>query len=283
MPTVMLDHPGWFHTPNGHAHRLATDDSHKLSIVSAEHLAQGVFIHSAPIGTIGARVDIGYFDPSVLHGPLTLTAPLRAVGAVSRLANPWLWDALGTAILEQFATAKEARRLHARLCRAYGRLVRTHVGDVSLFPCPEVLARLGFEDLIDLQLRVKQPALQLAASAYLDHGDGWSRFMSTGAEPVDLVEAIAAVLPQLDRTTIRRAVADHSNDFTIYPVNSLLRSSVCRLSARHSWPVDDEEFQTEWQATTGDQQSAWTVLTLAAGTGCCMRASSMDEATRPDS
>lgn len=133
-----------------------------------------------------------------------------------------------------------------------------------------------------LQLRVRQPTLQLAASAYLRHGEEWGQFLSSDAKPVELVEAIAAVLPQLDRQMIRRAVADHSNDFSIYPVDSLLRSSVCRLSARHSWPVDNGEFHTEWQAMTGDQQSAWTVLTLAAGTNCYMAASSQDESAHPE-
>ncbi|WP_405160782.1 hypothetical protein OG203_30985 [Nocardia sp. NBC_01499] len=274
MPTVMLDHPGWFHAPDGRTHRLVTDDSHKLSLVTAEHLAQGLFIDCSPLGPVGARTEVGYFDPGTLAGPLTLTAPLRALGPVSRLANLWLWDALGTAILGQLATPKQVRHLYTRLCHAYGRLVRTHVGDVWLFPRPEVLVGLGLEDLIDLQLRAKQPTLQLAAIAYLRHGEGWSRLLSSNSKPTDLTEAIAAVLPQLDRTTIRRAVADHSNDFTIYPVDSLLRSSVCRLSARHSWPVDDAEFHTEWQAVTGDQQSTWTVLTLTTGTGSYTTASS---------
>ncbi|MEU7140419.1 hypothetical protein ABZ942_13285 [Nocardia sp. NPDC046473] len=282
MPTVMLDHPGWFYAPDGRTHRVVTDDAHKLSLVTADHLAQGLFIDCSPVGPVGTRTVVGYFDPGELCGPLSLTAPLRALGTVSRLANPWLWDALGTAILGQFATPKQVRHLYTQLCRAYGRLVRTHVGEVSLLPRPEVLVGLGLEDFIDLQLRVRQPTLQLAASAYLDHGEGWSRFLSSDGKPVELVEAIAAVLPQLDRQTIRRAVADYSNDFTIYPVDSLLRSSVCRLSARHSWPVDNREFHTEWQAMTGDQQSAWTVLTLAAGTNCYLSASSQDESTNPD-
>ncbi|WP_194834882.1 hypothetical protein [Nocardia sp. XZ_19_369] len=163
-----------------------------------------------------------------------------------------------------------------------GRRAQTEVGQVSLFPHPEVLAGLGDEDLIDPQLRAKLPTLQLAATAYLGHGHGWNQLLSAGAHPTDLIEAITSILPQLDLTTIRRAVADYSNDFAIYPVDSLLRTSVCRLSARHSWPVDDSEFLTEWQAVTGEQQSEWTVLTLTVGSGRYLMAAPLDETNHPD-
>ncbi|QBS41330.1 hypothetical protein [Nocardia sp. CS682] len=267
MPTLMLDHPAWFHTVDGRAHRLISDNHQAIAFVTAECLPQNLFIHCEPIGSCSVPIDVGYFDPADLAGPLTLTAPLRALGAVSRLANPYLWDALGTAILGQFVTPTHLERLYDRLCRTHGRQTRTpHGDDRWLFPRPG--------DISDVLALAKLPTLQNAARAYHKHGGQWTRSLTEGTPAADLVEMIATALPKLDRATISRAVADHSNDFTVYPIDMTLRSSVCRLSARHSWPVRDDEFYTEWQTTTGEQQSEWTVLTLAAGTGCYMKASS---------
>ncbi|KIA61359.1 hypothetical protein [Nocardia vulneris] len=272
MPTVMLDHPGWNRSEDGRAHRVLTDNHHRISIVTAEDLPQTLFINCQPADARPVPITVGYFDPATLTGPLTLTAPLRALGTVTRLANPDLWDALGAALLGQFLTPKHLQRFYYRLCCTYGRRIHTPDGNTGwLFPRPDVIAALGREDVTDLLVRVKLPALQLAADAYLRHGEQWRELLGSGAPAVKLVEAITKVMPQLDRTAIARAVADHSNDFTVYPIDTTLRSSVCRLSTRHSWPVDDADFHTEWQAMTGEQQSVWTLLALAAGTDCCVR------------
>ncbi|WP_378733312.1 hypothetical protein [Nocardia brasiliensis] len=284
MPTLMLDHPAWFHTVDGRAHRLISDNDQAIAFVTTECLPQTLFLHCDPVGPCPVPINVGYFDPDALTGPITLTAPLHALGAVSRLANPYLWDALGTAILGQFVTPTHLGRLYDRLCRAYGRRVHApHGDDRWLFPRPDVIISLGRDDITDVLTRVKLPALQHAASAYLGHGKQWTRSLTEGTPAAELVEVIATALPQLDHATISRAVADHTNDFTVYPIDTTLRSSVCRLSTRHSWPVGDDDFHTEWQAMTGEQQSTWTVLTLAVGTGRCMTAPRLLEANDEDS
>ncbi|KIA61124.1 hypothetical protein [Nocardia vulneris] len=269
MATLMLDHPGWLRPADGRTYRVVTDDHQAVSIVTVENLDQNLFINCEPLGPDPVPTSVGYFDPTTLTGPLTLTAPLRARGSVSRLANPHLWDALATAILAQLVTPQLGEQAYARLCRAYGRRVRTPGGDDGwLFPRPDAVTGLTRDDIPDVLLGVKLPALRLAAHAYLDHGSHWNELLPSGATATELMEAISTRLPQLLPATIARAVADHSNDFTIYPIDTTLRSRVCRLSTRHSWPVADTDFSTEWQAMTGDQQSAWTVLTLATGTDC---------------
>ncbi|WP_280432610.1 hypothetical protein [Nocardia brasiliensis] len=264
MATLMLDHPGWSRPADGRTHRVVTDDHQAVSIVTAENLDQNLFINSEPLGPVPVPTRVGYFDPTTLTGPLTLTALLRARGSVSRLANPHLWDALATAILAQLVTPQLGEQAYVRLCRAYGRRVRTPGGDDGwLFPRPDAVTGLTRDDLPDVLIGVKLPSLRLAAHAYLDHSSHWNELLASGTPAAELVEAISTRLPQLLPATIARAVADHTNDFTVYPIDTTLRSSVCRLSTRHSWPVSDPDFKTEWQAMTGEQQSAWTVLTLA--------------------
>ncbi|MFI9509064.1 hypothetical protein [Nocardia sp. NPDC052566] len=279
MARLLLDHPAWFTTSDGRAHRVVGDTTGGMSLITGHQLPSGLFICQQPIGDRAAPAIDSYFDPGELVGPLALAAPLRALGPVTRMANPLLWDALGTAVLANFIARKNWAGLHRRLCRVVGRCVQTTVGSVWVFPTPQALLGIGDDRVADVALRVKTPALQLIAEAYLAHGAQWNTVMATGGNADTLVEAITVQVPQLDRATIARAVADHSNDFSVYPTDHLLRAAMCQLSTRRTWPVDDTEFRAEWHAVTGDQRSLWTVLTLASASDACLSTTSVGATT----
>lgn len=254
---VMLDHPSWLTTLDGTVYRAVRHNGGVASIVASSHPTGGCLVQTSP-GEHPPVLDL--VDPVVLNGPTEIATPLRDAGCVARLANPDLWDALATAIVRQVIQARQARKLYRRFCHEHGDKVSTPVGRTWLFPSPQTVLALPDEEYTRLGMAFKRRPLQAAAQAYLDHGHRWSEL-----DPGTLIEAVQAV-PRIGPWTAGAAVADATNDYSLYPFADLaVRTWAKRLTPGRTWPDTEPEFAVAWQRLAGEQLSAWTLLTLAWG------------------
>lgn len=73
-------------------------------------------------------------------------------------------------------------------------------------------------------------------------------------------------VPRIGPWTAGAAVADLTNDYSLYPFADLaVRTWAQRLAPGRTWPTTEPEFAAVWQRLAGEQLSAWTLLTLAWG------------------
>lgn len=257
---VMLDHPSWLPNPDGTACRTVRTGSAVWAVVVTP-TGDGTVIPALSLvrGT-GPPPAFDLIDPTVLSGPRELAAPLLKAGVVARLANPDLWDALATAIVRQVIRAGQARTLYRAFCREHGDEVRTSAGSTWLFPSPETVLALPDAEFTRLRMAFKRRPLQAAARTYLDRATAWA-----GLDHTRLVSTVQAV-PRIGPWTAGAAVADATNDYSLYPFADLsLRTWARRLAPGLDWPDSEPEFAATWRKLAGEQLSQWTLLTLAWG------------------
>jgi hypothetical protein len=194
--------------------------------------------------------------------PAALTSALQGLGVVHRLPNPWLWDAITTAVLRQVVRAAQARRLYQRWCETHGHRVNTDHGELVTAPDPQTVLSLTDSELATAGAAFHAGALRAAAAAYLEHHDVWET-----ATPQDLVQALLTV-PRIGPWTARAAAADYTGDFSIYPHDDL----AVRTWARHAapdvaWPSSARSFERTWTSltTTTQELHTLTALTLTWG------------------
>ncbi len=85
--------------------------------------------------------------------PRTSRPPTRAVlrdrlgriGVIRRLENPWLRDAITTAVLRQVVRADQARKLYRTWCSTYGTTVDGPRGAFAVVPSPATVLTLTSE------------------------------------------------------------------------------------------------------------------------------------------
>lgn len=269
---LMIDHPGWV-VPTGkrRAHRIVRDEAGGISVAWAEYAGSCLFVEIAPASDRCAKTSTAYFDPLLANGPLplALAAALRVRGSATRLATPCLWESLATQALHQFVAPKNRAGLYRRICQVYGQRLQVAGHDVWLFPTPSALLAVDGKRSSDWRLGVKVPVLQRVAEAYLQHGRQWNALTVSRPAASELIEAITSAVP-LRPAAVARAVADHTNDASAYPADSVLRSRVRQLPLAHLWPVEAEAFGREWRAQTQPQESLWTTLVLASEPGACL-------------
>jgi len=190
-----------------------------------------------------------------------LLAALQSLGKVARLRNPSLWDALATAIIRQVIRAAQAKKLYRAFCDAYGQQVALPGGrSYAAFPVPSVVLGLSAEQFALVGMAFKRRPLQRAAEAFLSCGDAWTQL-----SPAVLTKELQAV-PGIGAWTAGAAVADWSNDWSLYPYADLaVRTWAKRAAPSLNWPNDEPAFGQMWQALAGDQLSTLTLLTLAWG------------------
>jgi DNA-3-methyladenine glycosylase II len=193
--------------------------------------------------------------------PAQLSADLRRLGSVSRLTNPWLWDALSTAIMRQVIKAAHARKLYQTWCQAYGTAVDTPYGPHHLVPEPGTVLALSADGFEAVGAAFFREALQSAAEAYLANASQWAALTSGG---------LAAALVSIRRIgpwTAKAAAADFTGDFSVYPHSDLaVRTWVAAAAPTINWPAE-KDFEAAWRnfAKTPAQLHALTMLTLARG------------------
>jgi DNA-3-methyladenine glycosylase II len=194
--------------------------------------------------------------------PPALGEQLGALGTVYRLANPWLWDALTTAILRQVVRAAQARALYERWCTSYGAPRPSMEGALRPVPDPRTVLTLTDDDFAQVGAAFHRTALQAAARAYLDAGESWTRLPA--AELADALDAI----PRVGPWTARAAAADYTGDYSIYPHGDLaVRTWAGRAAPRTIWPATDRAFAAQWRALadTPHHLHTLTLLTLTWG------------------
>lgn len=194
--------------------------------------------------------------------PPRLAAALADLGTVHRLANPWLWDAITTAILRQVVRAAQARALYRTWCQTHGVSIADDAGKLALPPGPQVVLALPEAAFAEAGTAFHRTALQAAATAYLQRADAW-----TAMAPAELAAALDTV-PRIGPWTARAAAADYTGDFSIYPYGDLaVRTWAARADPEHPWPQKEKPFATAWQAMADhpSQLSTLTLLTLTRG------------------
>lgn len=260
--TVMLDHPAWLTDAEGRARRAVRSGGVVWSITCTPHvdIAGHTVTVSGDSGNGGAAPVIDVLDPATIDAPEVISNPLRADGAVGRLRNPDLWDALATSIVRQVIRAGQARRLYREFCQAHGEQVDTGAGPAWLFPTPDTVLTLSDSEFESLGLAFKTKPLRAAAEAYLKFGGEWNTLLAA-----ELVVAVQRV-PRIGPWSAGASVADVTNRFDLYPFADLaVRTWAKRLAPSVAWPKDEPEFHALWQGMAKRQVSTWTLLTLAWG------------------
>ncbi|MGW5251251.1 hypothetical protein ACWEQN_47725 [Streptomyces sp. NPDC004129] len=74
-----------------------------------------------------------------LAAPAALRQGLAELGVTQRLANPWLRDAITTAILRQVVRADQARKLYRAWCSTYGTTAEGPQGELAVAPMPDAI------------------------------------------------------------------------------------------------------------------------------------------------
>lgn len=257
---LMTDHPAWRPVSTG-VRRLLVDDraSHWLAESDERHQ----LTMTPPAGAVPPPTP-GFYSapPSQVPARSPLTAPLRTLGVVARFANPSLWDALATAIVRQVIRAAQARRLYREFCDAYGpRVALSGDKDINAFPSPEHLLALSDADFTNSGMGFKCRPLRHAARAFLTNGSTWCQL--TPSVLVKELQTVKGIGPW----SAGAAVADWSNDWSLYPYGDLaVRTWAGHIAPEYPWPDDEAAFARAWQRLTGDHLGTYTLLTLAWGT-----------------
>lgn len=212
------------------------------------------------LGTSTETPLIDRYDPASLATSLRLAEPLRKAGHVFRLRNPDLWDALANSIIRQVIRAGHAKVMYRKFCMAHGQRIETPDGPAYLVPRADVVAQLSDHEFAEIGMAFKASALRNAAKWYLSHDADW-RVIS----PRQLVVE-AQLVPRIGPWTAGAAIADFTNDYSLYPYGDLaVRTWANCLDPTLSLPASEPEFAANWQRIAGDQVAELTILTLAWG------------------
>jgi DNA-3-methyladenine glycosylase II len=199
-----IDHPAWAAGPDEHPARVVLHRGEPWLIT-----CDGVGLHRHPLtDTTVEAPPIGHAFATDLpeHAEATpLVAELATLGTVARVPNPWLWDAITTAILRQVVRAEQARKVYRRWCATHGRTLETPAGALSLPPDPATVLGLPDEAFAATGTRFHRTALRAAASAYTLRHEEWEQLPAD-----DLVKALEEV-ERIGPWTASAAVADPLN------------------------------------------------------------------------
>jgi len=206
-------------------------------------------------------VDVFTLPNGLLPAVPELRNALNGLGLVVRFRNADLWDAIGTAIIRQVIRAAQSKKLYRAFCAAYGeRVALPNGGTYALFPAPEIVLGLSDDQFASIGMAFKCSPLRNAATAYLEHGEKWRELT-----PLSLASELQSV-PRIGPWTAHAAVADWSNDWSLYPYADLaVRTWAERAAPSYVWPDDEPSFGSTWQALAGEHLSSLTLLTFAWG------------------
>ncbi|MCX4677629.1 hypothetical protein OG413_20370 [Streptomyces sp. NBC_01433] len=254
---LTTDHPAWPEASVG-------------GRVRAVRTASGVWVlswdrdglhMSCAVGTEDAKPVVVTADPACLPEavPAGLRAGLLGLGSVQRLANPWLWDSITTAILRQVVRAGQARKLYRAWCTRYGTTIDTPHGPLAVAPSTEQVLALDEAQFAEVGARFHRSALLAAAKSYEQHCVHWQQMNAA-----DLVDALVTI-PRIGPWTASAAAADFTGDFSVYPHDDLaVRTWAAQIAPDHDWPdKKDKAFGPMWTGWTGSDHTALHTLTLS--------------------
>jgi DNA-3-methyladenine glycosylase II len=255
---VMTEHAAWLPAQGATRRVFARPDGSRWLVQVA-----GAVVTLDPLTPDADELAVDVFTLSDgLAGPASeLVTALGRLGAVARFRNANLWDAVGTAIIRQVIRAAQAKKLYRAFCETYGeRVTLSNGGSYPLFPAPEEVLGLSDEQFASVGMAFKRGALRNAANAYLEHGEKWRELT-----PLALTHELQSV-PRIGPWTAHAAVADYSNDWSLYPYADLaVRTWAKRAAPSYAWPDDEPSFGRTWRALAGEHLSSLTLLTLAWG------------------
>ncbi|MET8218109.1 hypothetical protein [Streptomyces hirsutus] len=204
-----------------------------------------------------------YITTEPAHLPAAAPAPLRdglnRLGVTQRLANPWLWDAITTAVLRQVVRADQARKLYRAWCSTYGTRVDGPSGTLAVAPSASEVLGLAEQQFAEVGAKFHRTALQAAAAHYEQHHTEWEQ-MNAG----DLVAALTRI-PRIGPWTAAAASADFTGDFSMYPHDDLaVRTWAAQIAPAYPWPgKKDRTFGPMWSGWAGTDRTALHTLTLS--------------------
>jgi DNA-3-methyladenine glycosylase II len=255
---VMTEHPAWL-PANGRWQRVFVlpEGGRWLATVQGGVLTLDLLTG----GTAKPALDVFALSDGTLGTASDLATALGGLGSVVRFRNANLWDAIGTAIIRQVIRAGQSKKLYRMFCETYGERVElSNGGTYALFPTPEIVLRLSSEQFRSIGMAFKRRPLTAAAETYLELGEKWRELT-----PRALIEALQSV-PRIGPWTAHAAVADWSNDWSLYPYTDLaVRTWAARAAPSFDWPSDELTFGQVWRALAGEHLSSLTLLTLAWG------------------
>ncbi|CQR61787.1 hypothetical protein [Streptomyces leeuwenhoekii] len=258
MATVLTtDHPAWHADGNGtHARVVRTTSG--IWVVSLD--GQGLHMQCVR-GAEDIKPTLVTTDPACLPPavPAALRSGLHGLGVSQRLANPWLWDAVTTAILRQVVRAGQARKLYRAWCRAFGTTVDGPSGTLALAPTAVEVLALPDEEFTDVGAKFHRTALQAAATAYEQHSPQWEKLSAP-----ELVAALCGI-PRIGPWTAAAAASDFTGDFSVYPHDDLaVRTWAAQIAPAYPWPgKKDKTFGPMWTGWVGADRTALHTLTLS--------------------
>lgn len=266
--TLTTDHPAWRTLDDGRTVRQAGTDSGPWSVAW-----DGAALTLVPMsGAIGPRpvVTVTLAEELPDDVPAALRGALDGLGEVHRLSNPWLWDAITSAMLRQIVQAAHARALYERWCSAFGAPLPVLPGALRPVPDPRTVLGLSEAEFAGVGARLHRTGLRAAARAYLHEGVFWERLA-----PAELADALCKV-ERIGPWTARTAAADFTGDYSIYPHGDLaVRTWAAKAAPDVAWHTTDREFSAAWcaMARTPRELHTLTLLTLtwgshAAGKDC---------------
>lgn len=255
---VMTDHAAWRATPAGWCRVFALPDGGRWLV----YRSGGTLSVQAltPGGSQPSR-DIFTLPASAACDVPELAASLDQLGTVARFRNPDLWDALATAIIRQVIRAPQAKKLYRRFCDTYGEQVTLPDGGTyALLPTAEAVLTLDSEQFTSTGMAFKRRPLKAAAEAYVEYAAKWQEL-----SPRTLTAELQTI-PRVGPWTAHAAVADWSNDWSLYPYTDLaVRTWARRAAPTHPWPTTEAAFGKVWRQLAGDHLSTLTLLILAWG------------------
>jgi 3-methyladenine DNA glycosylase/8-oxoguanine DNA glycosylase len=254
---LTTDHPAWHSHEDGARARAVRTASGVWVLV---HDRDGLHMECVS-GAEDVKPTFVLTDPACLPvaAPAALRAGLSELGATQRLANPWLWDAISTAILRQVVRADQARRLYRLWCRTLGTAVPGPFGELAVAPAPADVLVLADEQFAGVGAKFHRTALQAAAVDYQQHHTEWERL-----DAADLVTALQSI-PRIGPWTAAAAAADFTGDFSIYPHDDLaVRTWAAQIAPDHPWPdKKNKAFGPMWTGWAGTDRTTLHTLTLS--------------------
>jgi 3-methyladenine DNA glycosylase/8-oxoguanine DNA glycosylase len=254
---LTTDHPAW-QTGEDEQRARAVRTASGTWVLSFDR--QG--LHMACVqGTEDVKPTFVTTDPARLPAaaPLPLRDGLNQLGTTQRLANPWLWDAITTAILRQVVRADQARKLYRAWCGTYGTTVDGPFGTLAVAPTAGEVLCLAEQQFTGIGAKFHRTALEAAARYYERHHSEWEQ-----KDASDLAVALTRI-PRIGPWTAAAAAADFTGDFSIYPHDDLaVRTWAAQIAPEHPWPgKKDKAFGPMWTGWAAADRAALHTLTLA--------------------
>ncbi|MEV8568126.1 hypothetical protein AB0436_21535 [Streptomyces sp. NPDC051322] len=253
---LTTEHPAW-HIHDGACARAARTAS---GIWALSHDRDGAHVQCVH-GSEDVKPEFIATDPACLPAavPAALRDGLNKLGVTQRLANPWLWDAITTAILRQVVRADQARKLYRNWCSTYGTGVTGSFGTLAVAPTAGDVLALTDQQFADVGAKFHRTALKAAATSYELHHTEWEEL-----DAPDLVVALTSI-PRIGPWTAAAAAADFTGDFSIYPHDDLaVRTWAAKIAPAYPWPdKTGKAFGPMWTGWAGTDRTALHTLTLS--------------------